>query len=59
MLLGLSTPYNMQAVQVVGFLVSGPDQAVKNDSRDDDRKDERNCHGFTSLSLKIQVERNG
>ncbi len=40
MLLGVSTPDNMQAVQVVGFLVSGPDQAEKNDSRDDDRKDE-------------------
>jgi len=40
MLLGVSTPANMQAVQVMGFLVTGPDQGVKDDSRDDDRKDE-------------------
>jgi hypothetical protein len=40
MLLGVSTPENMQVVQVMGFLVSGPDQPVKDDRRDDDRNDE-------------------
>jgi len=40
MLLGVSTPENMQVVQVMGFLVSGPDQPGKDDRRDDDRNDE-------------------
>ncbi len=53
MLLGVSIPDNMQAVQVMGFPVSGPEEPVKDDSRDDDRNDEC-CHGFTSLSLRIR-----
>ncbi len=52
MLLGVSTPDDMQVVQVMGFLVSGLDQPVKDDSRDDNRNDEC-CHGITSLSLRI------
>ena len=53
MLLGVSTPDDMLAVQVMGFLVSGLEEPVKDDSRDDDRNDE--CfHGFTSLSFRIR-----
>ena len=52
MLLGVNTPDDMQAVQVMGFLVSELEEPVKDDSRDDDRNDEC-CHGFTSLSLRI------
>ena len=52
MLLGLSTPEDMQAVQVMGFLVSGPEQAIEDDTRDDDREDDC-CHDFSSLFLKI------
>ncbi len=40
MLLGVSTLENMQVVQVMGFLVSGPDQPIKDDGQDDDRNDE-------------------
>ncbi len=40
MLLGVSTLDDMQAVQVMGFLVSGLEEPVKDDSRDDDRNDE-------------------
>ncbi len=53
MLLGVSTPDDMQAVQVMGFLVSELEEPVKDGSRDDDRNDEC-CHGFTSLSLRIR-----
>ncbi len=53
MLLGVSIPEDMQAVQVMGFLVSELEEPVKDDSRDDDRNDEC-CHGFTSLSLRIR-----
>jgi len=55
MLLGVSIPDNMQAVQVMGFPVFGPEEPVKDDSRDDDPNDEC-CHGFTFLSLKIGGE---
>ncbi len=55
MLLGVRTPDDMQAVQVMGFLVSELEEPVKDDSRDDDRNDEC-CHGFTSLSVKIGGE---
>ncbi len=51
MLLGMSTPGNMQIVQVMGFLVAEPDQPVNDDSKDDDRTSDA-CHGFTSLSIK-------
>jgi len=47
----MSTPGNMQIVQVMGFLVAEPDQPVKDDSKDDDRTSDA-CHGFTSLSIK-------
>ncbi len=40
MLLGVSTPDYLQAIQVMGFPVSAPEQPVKDDSRDDDRNDE-------------------
>jgi hypothetical protein len=40
MLLGVSTPSNMQVVQVMGFAVSGPEQPVKDDSQDENRDDE-------------------
>ncbi len=53
MLLGVSTPDDMQAVQVMGFLVSELEEPVKDGSRDHDRNDEC-CHGFTSLSLMIR-----
>jgi len=34
-LLAVSTPDNMQAVQVMGLPVSGPEEPVKDESRDD------------------------
>ncbi len=55
MLLGVSIPVDMQVVQVMGFLVSGPDQPVKDDSRDDNRNDEC-CHAYTSFFVKIGGE---
>ncbi len=55
MLLGVSTPDDMQAVQVMGFLVSELEEPVKDESRDDDRNDEC-CHAFTSFLVKIGGE---
>ncbi len=55
MLLGVSTPDDMQVVQVMGFLGSGLDQPVKDDSRDNNRNDEC-CHAFTSFFVKIGEE---